>query len=311
MTPSSTDVRHKIVQASERRLGSQRALAALCGVSRSFIEKLLRRRRTPGGLAPQPPAGGPKPRRAPSPQARREQWGHEPPEVPLDALCTRVAEATGRRVSVPPRCRVRQRRGLARKNRRATRRSGPPHAASKRAASQAVIDPLPLARVTFSDASGRHLALPRLVGRAPRGERVVDAVPRHSGPHVPILAALALQGSDAVMTGAGATAAEVLRAYVEQGLGPTLRPGEVVGRENRSAQKVHGMRDGIEGTGAQLLSLPPYWPALSPLEPCWSNLKAAVRAAKARPRQAREAALGDAREMVTDADARGWFAHGG
>ena len=49
MKSYSTDLRHKIVQAYTRRLGSQRALAELFGVSVSFVAKLLRRpRRTPG-----------------------------------------------------------------------------------------------------------------------------------------------------------------------------------------------------------------------------------------------------------------------
>jgi transposase len=129
----STDLRHKIVQAYERPLGSQRALAELFGVSRSFLEKLLRRRRTTGDLAPKPPAGGHKPRLAPSTQPRLAQWVHEQPDVTLDALCTRVAEATGIRVSGPTMGRVLQRLGLPRKKSCSTRRSETPHASSKRA----------------------------------------------------------------------------------------------------------------------------------------------------------------------------------
>ena len=34
------DLRHKILQSCEGRLGSQRSLADLCGVSLSFVEKL-------------------------------------------------------------------------------------------------------------------------------------------------------------------------------------------------------------------------------------------------------------------------------
>jgi transposase len=174
-----------------------------------------------------------------------------------------------------------------------------------------VIQPLPLDRVKFIAESGMNLALTRLWGRAPRRERVVDVVPRNYGPNVTILAALSRQGIEAVMTVEGATDADVFRAYVEQVLGPTLLPAEVVVMDNLSAHKVHGIREGIAGQGAQLLYLPPYSPDLSPIEPCWSNLKATLRAAKARTREALEAALSHALEMVTDADARGWFAHGG
>ena len=58
MKSYSTDLRHKIVQAYERRLGSQRALADLFGVSVSFVEKLLHRHRRTGTVAPKPHAGG-------------------------------------------------------------------------------------------------------------------------------------------------------------------------------------------------------------------------------------------------------------
>jgi transposase len=54
----SLDLRQKLLRAYEQRLGSQRALAALFGVSQSFVEQLLRRRRTSGDIAPRPHAGG-------------------------------------------------------------------------------------------------------------------------------------------------------------------------------------------------------------------------------------------------------------
>jgi transposase len=60
MAPYSLDLRQTILHACERRLGSQRALADLFGVSLSLIEKLLRRHRATGDIAPTPHAGGPR-----------------------------------------------------------------------------------------------------------------------------------------------------------------------------------------------------------------------------------------------------------
>jgi transposase len=54
----SLDLRQKILRAYDQRLGSQRALAALFGVSQSCVEKLVRRRRTTRDIAPRPHAGG-------------------------------------------------------------------------------------------------------------------------------------------------------------------------------------------------------------------------------------------------------------
>src|SRR5918992_3001257 len=58
MNAYSLDLRQKILRACDQRLGSQQAIAALYGVSPSFIEKLLRRHRTTGDIAPRPHAGG-------------------------------------------------------------------------------------------------------------------------------------------------------------------------------------------------------------------------------------------------------------
>jgi len=101
-------------------------------------------------------------------------------------------------------------------------------------------------RYKFIDESGINLALTRLFGRAPRGHRVVDTVPQHYGPNVTMIGALALQGLDAVMTIEGATDGEVFRAYVEQVLGPSLQPGDVVIMDNLRAHKVAGIREAIE-----------------------------------------------------------------
>jgi transposase len=50
MKAYALDLRQKILRACDQRLGSQRAIAALFGVSQSLVEKLLRRRRTTGDI---------------------------------------------------------------------------------------------------------------------------------------------------------------------------------------------------------------------------------------------------------------------
>jgi transposase len=151
----------------------------------------------------------------------------------------------------------------------------------------------------------------RQYGRAPRGERVVGAVPQNYGANVTMLAALSLQGVGAVMTVDGATDAAVFHAYVEHVLCPTLVPGDVVIMDNLRAHKVAGIRERIEACGARLIDLPPYSPDLSPIEPCWSKLKALLRTAQARTREALDAAIQQVLAAVTASDARGWFRHYG
>lgn len=166
-------------------------------------------------------------------------------------------------------------------------------------------------RFKFIDEAGVNLALTRLYGRAPRGERVVGRVPINYGENITMLGALSCRGLEAMMTVAGATDGEVFRTYVRQVLTPTLRPGDIIVMDNLGAHKVRGIREAIEQGGATLLYLPPYSPDLSPIEPCWSKLKTALRAAGARTRQRLERAITQTRATISAADAVAWFAHCG
>ena len=170
---------------------------------------------------------------------------------------------------------------------------------------------LDLRRVKFIDESGINLALTRLYGRAPRGERVLGSAPQNSGPHVTMLGALSCTGLAAVMTVEGATDSDVFRAYVREVLCPTLRTGDLVVADNLSAHKAAGVQEAIAAKGARLLYLPPYSPDLTPIEQCWAKIKTFLRAAKARTREALDAAVRRALATVTEADARAWFAHCG
>jgi transposase len=61
--------------------------------------------------------------------------------------------------------------------------------------------------------------------------------------------------------------------------------------------------------GARLLYLPHSSPDLSPIEPCWSEVKTVLRKAQARTREALDIAITGALGAVTGADAQGWFRH--
>jgi transposase len=58
MKAYSVDLRTRIVEAVDRHVGSQGEVAALFGVSRTFVKKLLRQRRETGSVAPKPHGGG-------------------------------------------------------------------------------------------------------------------------------------------------------------------------------------------------------------------------------------------------------------
>jgi transposase len=172
----------------------------------------------------------------------------------------------------------------------------------------ATLDPR---RLRCVDEAGVNLAMTRLSGRAPRGERVVGTVPQTYGEHITRLGAVDCDGVHAVMTVNGATDADVFRASVQQVLGPTLVPGDIVVLDHLSAHKAVGVQQALARRGARRLLWPPYSPDLSPMELCLSTLNMAVRAAKARTREVLDMAVQQAVETITAIDARHWFKHCG
>ena len=111
----------------------------------------------------------------------------------------------------------------------------------------------------------------------------------------------------------GATTKAVFEAYVEHFLAPALEEGqEVVVLENLQAHKGERVRLLVEARGASLVFVPSYSPEFSPIEEALSKLKALLRRAGARTREALVVeALGWALETITLEDARGWFNHCG
>ena len=168
-----------------------------------------------------------------------------------------------------------------------------------------------LRRLKFVDESGVNISMTRLYGRAPRGERVFDSAPQNYGENVTMLGALSATGLCALMTVNGATDGEVFAAFVREVLAPTLRAGDIVVLDNLGAHRSAAAREAVEARGARLQFLPPYSPDMNPIERCWSKVKTALRAAKARTREALERAIKQAIATVSESDARAWFKHCG
>lgn len=109
----------------------------------------------------------------------------------------------------------------------------------------------------------------------------------------------------------GSTKKAVFEAYVEWVLAPSLSPGRVVVMDNLGAHRGDRVRELVEARGCSLLFLPPYSPDFSPIEEAFSKVKALLRKAQARHRDALVEAIGQALSAVTPNDARGWFGHCG
>jgi transposase len=122
---------------------------------------------------------------------------------------------------------------------------------------------------------------------------------------------MTLEGVGPCLAVVGSTTREVFETYVERVLSPTLKPGQIVVMDNLSAHKGNKIRELIEAQRCEMLFLPPYSPDLNPIEEAFAKVKALLRRAGARTREALLEAMGPALEAVTVTDARGFFEHCG
>ncbi len=107
------------------------------------------------------------------------------------------------------------------------------------------------------------------------------------------MAGLRLQGFSAPMVMDGPMTRPWFLAYLEQVLVPTLTPGDLVIMDNLPAHKGDAVRATIEATGARLMLLPPYSPDFNPIENAFAKLKALLRKAAARTKEALWQTTGD------------------
>jgi transposase len=166
-------------------------------------------------------------------------------------------------------------------------------------------------RLVFIDETWATTNMARRHGRAQRGMRLVAAVPHGHWKTTTLIAALRHDGLTAPCVFDGAINGARFLAYVEQGLAPTLRPGDVVVMDNLKAHKVDGVREAIEAQGARLLFLPPYSPDLNPIELAFAKFKALLRTAAARSIDLLWHTIGHILDAFSPAECAHYLAHAG
>ncbi len=151
----------------------------------------------------------------------------------------------------------------------------------------------------------------RLRGRAPRGERLRAGMPHGHWRTTTFIAGLRLSGLDAPMVIDGPVNGEIFLAYVQRVLVPALRPGDIVIMDNLGSHKGTAVREAIEAAGAELRFLPPYSPDFNPIENAFSKLKALLRKAAARTRDALWDAVAHAIDAFTPVECANYFTAAG
>ena len=102
---------------------------------------------------------------------------------------------------------------------------------------------------------------------------------------------------------------EMFLVYVRQFLAPELKPGDIVVMDNLAAHKVAGVREAIRAAGASVLYLPPYSPDLNPIEQMFAKLKALLRKAATRTREALWTTIGHPLDLFSPAECCNYIAN--
>ncbi len=170
---------------------------------------------------------------------------------------------------------------------------------------------VPTDALVFLDETSTRITMTRTRGRAPRGVRLVEAVPRNHGDNLTLLAAIGTDGVKAPLVFPRALNGDLFAQWVADWLVPTLRPGQIVVQDNLSVHRDARARAAIETAGCRLEFLPVYSPDLNPIELVFAPLKEHVRGAKARTPDAVIAAIGTGLDRVTPEQLRNCYRHCG
>jgi transposase len=272
MRPFSDDLRLRIHEA--RQAGDSTAeVAERFGVSPAFIRRLEQRFRRTGSLAPLPGGHGPVRKLAAHEDALRQAVRDYPDATPAEHRDRLRLPAS--RVTI---WRALRRLRLTRKKKstHAAEQDRPDVAEARRQWPEKLAGVAP-EDLVFLDETGANTAMQRTHGYAPKGQRVVAAVPFKGWEAVTFVGALTVGGVVAPWALEGAMNGEWFLAYVEQVLVPALRPGMVVIMDNLPCHKVQGVQEAIGAADCRLEYLPPYSPDLNPIENAFSKLKRALR----------------------------------
>jgi transposase len=163
----------------------------------------------------------------------------------------------------------------------------------------------------FIDESSTHLNMTPLYARSAKGQRAFGVIPRKRGTNITLIAALSKAGMKATMTLEGSLDGEAFEVYVSKVLVPTLRPGQTIILDNLRVHENAQARSLIERAGCSLRFLPAYSPALMPIEPGFSKVKASLRSFAARTMPAFDKAVRHALNSISANHAKGFFNHCG
>jgi len=175
-------------------------------------------------------------------------------------------------------------------------------------AAQPCLEP---SKLVFIDETGTNTKMVRPRGRCRKGQRLIGKSPWGHWKTTTFVAGLRCNEISAPCVLDGAMNGHAFLTYVEKVLVPTLKAGDIVVMDNLAAHKVEGVRTLIEAVGAKLVYLPPYSPDLNPIEMAFAKLKALLRKAAARTRDALWNKISEVIQAFTSHECANYFRHAG
>jgi transposase len=151
----------------------------------------------------------------------------------------------------------------------------------------------------------------RTHGRCLLGQRLLAKVPHGKWNTLTFLAALRCDQVAAPCVFDGPINGRSFLAYVQQVLVPTLKPGDIVIMDNLGSHKGRAVRAAIRAAGAKLFFLPPYSPDLNPIEQVFAKLKAFLRKADPRTREATWRTIGSLLDCFSPQECSNYLANAG
>lgn len=170
---------------------------------------------------------------------------------------------------------------------------------------------LDVTRLVFLDETWAKTNMTRLLGRAPRGQRLLGSAPYGHWNTTTFLAGLRHDGIVAPLVLDGPINGPAFLAWVRQFLVPTLQPGQIVIADRLGSHKGEAVRAAIEACGASLLLLPAYSHDLNPIEQVFAKLKALLRKAAPRSREALWRTIGHQLARFSAAECMNYLRHCG
>jgi len=246
-------------------------------VSKNTVQKLVTQKKETGNISPKQARGG-KPSQLEGWEKEIVAMVEEHNDYTLSEYCELWEEKSEVRVSESVMCRFLGKLRLTRKKKtqrnRKLKEDDVQKARVKYWQTIKVFDPRNL---VFLDEMGILLGIMRMMARSLEGSLAYDFNGVYRGKRINFVGAMSLEKVISVRPLEKSLNGELFKKFVREDLVPNLWSGAGVVMDNLTSHKVEGVKEMIEGVGAQVIYLSAYSCEFNPIEHLWSEIKAFVR----------------------------------